>query len=61
MRIDSHQHFWKYDPTRQEWIDSTMASIKHDFLPENLIPELNLHQVDGSVVVQAEESLRETA
>lgn len=61
MRIDSHQHFWKYDPTKQGWIDSTMGAIKQDFLPENLFPELVAHDLDGSVVVQAEESFRETA
>lgn len=61
MKIDAHQHFWKYDPAKQSWIDSTMGAIKHTFLPENLYPDLDSNEIDGSVVVQAEESFRETA
>lgn len=61
MKIDAHQHFWKYDPAKQTWIDSSMGAIKHTFLPEHLHLELAKHQIDGSIVVQAEESFRETA
>ena len=41
MKIDSHQHFWKFDPVRDRWIDETMAVIQRDFLPEDLIAEAN--------------------
>ncbi|WP_297335340.1 amidohydrolase family protein [Algoriphagus sp.] len=60
MKIDAHQHFWKYDPKRQEWIDSGMEQIRKDFLPQDLKPKLDGCQIDGSMVVQAEESLAET-
>jgi L-fuconolactonase len=36
VKIDSHQHFWKFDPIRHEWIDNSMSVIKSDFLPKDL-------------------------
>ncbi|NVJ85251.1 MAG: amidohydrolase family protein [Algoriphagus sp.] len=60
MRIDAHQHFWKYDPKRHDWIDERMKSIRRDFLPGDLKPILEESKMDGCVAVQAEESLRET-
>jgi L-fuconolactonase len=61
MRIDSHQHFWNYNPDRQEWISPEMGRLKRDFLPEDLYPVLQASQIDGCIAVQAEEHLRETA
>ena len=40
-RIDAHQHFWKFDPVRDSWIDESMQKIQKDFLPEDLLPLLN--------------------
>jgi L-fuconolactonase len=31
MIIDSHQHFWKYDPVRDDWIDDSMEVIRKGF------------------------------
>lgn len=61
MRLDSHQHFWKYNPQKHSWITDDMKVIQRDFLPGDLIPILAEHQMDGCVVVQADESIRETA
>ena len=30
-RIDSHQHFWKYDTSRHGWINDEMEVLKRDF------------------------------
>jgi L-fuconolactonase len=60
MVIDSHQHFWRYDPIRDGWITDEMASIRRDFMPEHLLPELRANQVDGCVAVQVDQSERET-
>jgi L-fucono-1,5-lactonase len=60
MRIDAHQHFWKYDPVRDRWITDEMSVLKRDFLPEDLIPKLNSNQVHGSVAVQASHTEAET-
>lgn len=59
MRIDSHQHFWKFDPVRDAWIDDTMQAIRQNFLPEDLQPILS-GRLDGSVSVQADQSENET-
>lgn len=59
-RIDSHQHFWKFDPVRDSWIDETMAVIQRDFLPEDLLPLLKENQFEGCVAVQASQSEEET-
>ena len=28
MVIDSHQHFWKYKPSKHKWIDDSMSLIR---------------------------------
>jgi L-fuconolactonase len=60
MRIDAHQHFWRYNPREYEWIDNSMASLRRDFLPSDLAPELNQNGLEGCVAVQTRQSLEET-
>jgi L-fuconolactonase len=60
MRVDSHQHFWQYDPERDTWITEEMNVIRRDFLPADLDSELATHGFDGSVAVQADQSDLET-
>lgn len=60
MRIDSHQHFWRYTADDYGWIDDSMRVIRRDFLPQDLAPQLAAAGVDGTVAVQARQSLAET-
>jgi L-fuconolactonase len=60
MKIDAHQHFWRYNAVRDSWITDSMAALKRDFLPEHLADELNANGMDGSVAVQADQSENET-
>jgi len=60
MKIDSHQHFWRYDSARDAWITDDMAVLKHDFLPHQLARELDTNGIDASVAVQAGQSENET-
>lgn len=60
MIIDSHQHFWKYDPVRLAWINDEMSILKADFLPPKLQAVYQEARVDGCVAVQAEQSEAET-
>jgi L-fuconolactonase len=60
MRVDSHQHFWHYDPIRDSWITDEMAVLKRDFLPADLLPELRVNGIDVCVAVQADQSENET-
>jgi L-fuconolactonase len=59
LRIDSHQHFWKFDPVRDSWIDESMKLIQKDFLPSDLLPLLMSNGIDGSVAVQSDQSKAE--
>ena len=60
MRIDAHQHFWSYNQREYDWIDETMASIRRDFLPADLKPQLEHTGFEGSVLVQVRQTLDET-
>jgi L-fuconolactonase len=60
MIIDSHQHFWKYDSERHAWITDAMSFIKRDFMPEEFERECDANGVDGSIVVQVDQSEAET-
>lgn len=60
MKIDSHQHFWRYHPQRHPWISEDMQVLRKDYLPEDLEPLLRARGFDGCVAVQAEMSEAET-
>lgn len=60
MRIDSHQHFWKYNPVRDGWITDKMPAIRRDFFPKDLKINLVEFKMDGCVAVQADQSEQET-
>ena len=60
MRIDAHQHFWKYSASAYSWIDDGMSRIQNDFLPQDLEPVLKKHKIDGCVAVQAQQNEEET-
>jgi len=61
MIIDSHVHFWKFNPVRDAWITENMMAIRRDFLPDDFSLYLNENQVDGCIAVQADQSDEETA
>ena len=60
MKIDSHQHFWKYNEKDYVWMSEEHDIIKKDFLPENLLVLMEEAQIDGSIAVQARQSIVET-
>jgi L-fuconolactonase len=60
MKIDSHQHYWHFNVQDYGWMGENMSVIKHDFLPADLLPELSSIDFDGSIAVQARQSLEET-
>jgi L-fuconolactonase len=60
MTIDSHQHFWIFDPVRDSWITPEMEAIRRDFLPADLEPVLQANGIDGCVAVQADQTDTET-
>jgi len=60
MIIDSHHHFWKYNPVEYDWIDDSMKVIRKDFLPKNLEQTIREAGIDGVISVQARQSVEET-
>jgi L-fuconolactonase len=58
--IDSHQHFWHYNPAEHVWMNDQMGCLKRDYLPDDLAPLLKSVGFDGSIVVQARQNLEET-
>ncbi len=60
MKIDSHQHFWKYNREDYGWMGEEMHSVRRDFLPAHLQQEISAVGIDGVVAVQARQSLAET-
>ena len=60
MKIDAHQHFWQFDPVRDQWISEEMKVLKRHFMPEDLEPILKNNDIDGCVSVQADQSVTET-
>jgi L-fucono-1,5-lactonase len=60
VRLDSHQHFWRYDPADLPWITADMAVLQADYLPSDLAPLLETHQIGGTIAVQARHSEDET-
>ncbi len=60
MRIDAHQHFWRYDPVEYDWIGPDMEVLRRDFLPREFEPQLRQAGFQGSILVQVRQSLEET-
>lgn len=60
LRIDAHQHFWRYTPAEYGWINESMASLRRNFLPADLQQEIRNANIDGVVCVQARQTLQET-
>lgn len=60
MRLDAHQHFWRYTTEAFGWLTGELAGLQRDFLPGDLEPELRAAGVDGTIAVQARQSVEET-
>lgn len=56
LRIDAHQHFWKYDPVKHGWINDEMWIIRRDYSPADLLPLLQSSGMDGCVTVQVNQT-----
>jgi len=60
MRVDAHQHFWRYTADEYGWIDDSMATLRRDFLPAESARELSAAGCDACIAVQVRQSLEET-
>jgi L-fuconolactonase len=60
LRIDSHQHFWQFNPAEHGWMTDRFSVIRRDFGPADLAAPLAAMGFEGTVAVQARESIAET-
>ncbi len=56
LKVDTHQHFWKYNPAKHSWIGDEMAVIQKDFMPVDLLPILDAAGVSACIAVQTDEN-----
>ncbi|CAH1225532.1 hypothetical protein PAECIP111891_05822 [Paenibacillus allorhizoplanae] len=61
MYIDSHVHFWKPSRGDYGWLKPENELLYQDYLPEQLLPELDAFGVKGLVAIQAAVSSEEAA
>jgi L-fuconolactonase len=60
MTIDAHHHLWEYSAAEYGWIAPEQRVIRRDFLPEDLEPLMHHFGIEGTVAVQARQTLEET-
>ena len=63
MVIDAHHHLWRYKPGFKPWMEGKpeLAPLRRDFLGEELRELVRKNGVDRTVIIQAADSLAESA
>ena len=59
-RIDAHHHLWSYSAEQYSWMTDTMEVLRRDYLPGDLHSILSKSGIDGSIAVQAQQTIAET-
>lgn len=61
MRIDAHQHFWSLQRENDYgFLTPDTGVLYRDYLPEMILPLLNTHRMDATILVQAAPTLAES-
>lgn len=60
LRIDAHQHFWRYNAEAYPWMSADMDVLRRDWLPQDLRPLLDAQGIDACIAVQARADEEET-
>ena len=60
MKIDTHQHYWRYLPEEFGWISDDMPVLQRDCMPADCETQMHFAGVDRVVAVQARSVERET-
>jgi L-fuconolactonase len=60
MKIDTHQHYWRYQASEFAWIDDTMPALQRDCMPADIAAAMQAAGVDAVVAVQARTLAEET-
>lgn len=61
--VDAHHHLWKYKPGYKPWMDTDerLKPLRRDFGGNDLRKHLQANGIDKTVIIQAHDSLAETA
>ncbi len=59
MKLDAHQHFWRYDAAQYPWIPNG-SPLHRDWLPADLAQIQQPLGLQGSVAVQARQTIAES-
>jgi L-fuconolactonase len=60
VKIDTHQHFWAYNPREYGWMGPGMGVLQRDYLPPDLEPLIKSAGIDGTIAVQARQTIEES-
>jgi L-fuconolactonase len=60
MIIDSHHHLWDLTKRHYAWMSPDLKAIYRNFSVDDLVKTVAPYKVDGSVLVQAHQSVEET-
>jgi L-fuconolactonase len=60
MKIDTHQHFWKYNDRDYGWMAAGMDKLRRDHLPTDLLPLIDAAGIGATVAVQARQCFEES-
>lgn len=60
MKIDTHQHFWRYRAEEFPWIGESMPLLQRDCMPADVEPVLRAAGVHAVVAAQARTLAAET-
>ncbi len=60
LRVDAHHHLWNYNAAEFCWLEGDLTTLRRNFLPAELLLELQGANVHGTVAVQARQEVRET-
>jgi L-fuconolactonase len=60
MKVDTHQHYWRYASEDFPWISDAMPALQRDCAPDDVRSAMRVAGVDAVVAVQARSCADET-
>jgi L-fuconolactonase len=58
--IDAHHHLWRYNDRDNVWISDTVSALRRDSLAPDIEAAVSESGIDGTIVVQAGQTIEET-
>ncbi|HLY32789.1 MAG TPA: amidohydrolase family protein, partial [Ktedonobacterales bacterium] len=61
MTVDAHQHSWRRHNFTYEWLEQVnLPELNRDFLPSDILPQMQAAGIQYNVLIQADDSVAET-